>query len=49
MEKKSYRTPQVSEIGSINESVHANRQSFVEDGSVVRGDKVLIHLTKSDV
>ena len=47
MEKKSYVTPAVTEIGSINESVHADRVSFTPDGVTIKGDKVLITLTKS--
>lgn len=47
MEKKTYSTPKVSEIGSINESVHASRLSLVADGA---GDPVaMVLLTKSDV
>lgn len=49
MEKKSYTTPQVAEIGSINESVHQSRQSLQSDGTTIPGEKVLITLTKSDV
>lgn len=47
MEKKTYTTPQIVEIGSINEAVHADTVSFDPDGTVVKGDRVLILLTKS--
>lgn len=47
--QKSYNTPTVAEIGSINEAVNADQVSLVSDGVTIPGDMVLITLTKSDV
>lgn len=49
MDKKTYNTPTVSEIGSLNESVQADRLSTVSDGVTFPEDFVLITLTKSDM
>jgi hypothetical protein len=47
MEKKSYEAPKVVEIGALNEAVHADQISFDPDGVVIKGDRVLILLTKT--
>jgi hypothetical protein len=45
--KKTYTTPELSELGSINEAVHADRVSLTPDGTIITGDMVLVLLTKS--
>lgn len=45
--KKPYTTPELSEVGSINETVQADQVSLVSDGITIPGNMVLITLTKS--
>jgi len=45
--KKPYKTPELSEVGSINETVQADQVSLVSDGVTIPGNMVLITLTKS--
>lgn len=42
MEKKTYTSPELTEIGSINDVVHQDRLSPKADGSYDSTEKVLL-------